>query len=142
MASIGEIFAEARRAKGITLKDVEKSIKIRAKYVAAIEENDFKVIPGQAYVVGFINTYANYLGLDGKDLISQYYQEFQPETQKMIYNLANPDDEPRDFSGVRRKVAIVIIIILLIGAVLIIKGRAGTSEQVNYKHSNQSTQKN
>lgn len=136
MASIGEIFAEARRAKGVTLKDVEKSIKIRTKYVAAIEQNDFNVIPGQAYVVGFINTYANYLGLDSKELVSRYYQEFLPDRQKPAYDLAKPEKDKHGSNSLRRSLAIVIFLILLIGAVLIINGKSRSSGQVNFKKTN------
>lgn len=112
MASIGEILAEARRQKGITPKDVEKSIKIRAKYISALEENDFETIPGQAYVVGFIKTYANYLGLDGANLITRYREEYQPKTQVSPYYL-QPEPGRRRSVGLLRLAAIVGLLVVI-----------------------------
>lgn len=74
--SIGELLAEARRRQGLSLKDAENAVKIRAKHLAALEENEFDAVPGAAYVIGFIKTYANYLGLDSAELIKRYRSEF------------------------------------------------------------------
>ncbi|HEX21396.1 MAG TPA: hypothetical protein ENH19_01935 [Actinobacteria bacterium] len=141
MASIGEIFAEARRAKGVTVQEVEKSIKIRAKYLAAMEENNFNVIPGQAYIIGFIKTYANYLGLDGKDLIARYYQEYQPPGDKSNYDLLNASKEKPKSTNFRRSLAIVIFLILLIGTILIINSKNKSSGQESLRKVKQLEQR-
>lgn len=72
MGQIGESLAKARLKKELSLLDAENDTKIRVKYLAALEAEDFAVIPGRVYVVGFLRTYAKYLGLDDQSLVSLY----------------------------------------------------------------------
>ena len=74
MTSIGESLATARRERQLTVKDVEKAIKIRAKHIDALEKEAFDQISGDAYVQGFIRTYAQWLELDPEPLIQEYKQ--------------------------------------------------------------------
>lgn len=71
-AGIGETLREARLAAGVDLEDVERRIKIRARYLLALEEEDFGALPGEAYVRGFLRSYADFLGLDGAALVATY----------------------------------------------------------------------
>ena len=75
MEKIGEVLAKARLQKNITLQDAENDTKIRVKYLNALEADDFAVIPGRVYVVGFLRTYAKYLGLDDQKLVAIYQAE-------------------------------------------------------------------
>lgn len=75
MGSIGEVLLRAREERGSTMEDVERAIKIRAKYIAAIEAENFDVMPGDAYVAGFIKTYAEFLGIDPTGLLETYHSE-------------------------------------------------------------------
>lgn len=75
MGSIGEVLLRARQERGSSIEDVERAIKIRAKYIAAIEAEDFDVMPGDAYVAGFIKTYAQFLGIDPTGLLETYHSE-------------------------------------------------------------------
>ncbi len=70
--SIGELLANARRERAATVKDVELAIKIRGKHIEAMEHNDFKDIAEEAYVVGFLRTYAQWLGLDPDPIVVEY----------------------------------------------------------------------
>ncbi len=63
MKGIGVILKKEREAKKITLEQVEEATKIRRKYLEAIEEEDFAVLPGEVYVKGFVATYLKYLGI-------------------------------------------------------------------------------
>lgn len=71
---IGEVLSSARKQRGKSIEDVERAIKIRAKYLSALEADAFEVLPGDAYVAGFIKTYADYLGLDSHELVQAYRQ--------------------------------------------------------------------
>ena len=71
-AGIGETLRQARLAAGIDLEDVEQTIRIRIRYLHALETEDWGVLPGDAYARGFLHTYADYLGLDGTALVDQY----------------------------------------------------------------------
>jgi len=60
---IGHSLREARVRHGLDLNRVEADTKIRAKYLQALEEENFELLPAETYVKGFLRTYANYLGL-------------------------------------------------------------------------------
>lgn len=76
LESIGTLLKKCREQKGLTLKDIENITKIRTKYIEAIEQDNFEVIPGEVYVKGFIRSYADSLGLDGNVLV-QHYKELK-----------------------------------------------------------------
>jgi cytoskeletal protein RodZ len=64
--ALGSSLAAERLALGLDLHDVERETRIRARYLAALEEEEFDVLPGDAYAAGFLRTYAGYLGLDAE----------------------------------------------------------------------------
>ncbi len=66
---VGEILRRARMQHGISIADAETHLHIRAQHLMALERSDFDALPGQVYVVGFIRTYAEFLGLDGTRVI-------------------------------------------------------------------------
>jgi len=69
MKTVGEMLRDSRVAHGYTVDDVEQGTKIRAKFVEAIEENDFTKLPSLSYAKGFVKNYSDFLGLDsGKTL--------------------------------------------------------------------------
>ena len=63
MQGIGTILKKERESKKITLEQVEEATKIRRKYLEAIENEKFEVLPGEVYVKGFVATYLKYLGI-------------------------------------------------------------------------------
>lgn len=69
---IGETLREARRAKGLTIAVAEEETKIRAKFLEALENEAFSVLPGRVYAKAFLRTYARYLGLDDAALAQQF----------------------------------------------------------------------
>ncbi len=72
MFEIGNTLREARVRRNLTLQQVEEDIKIRVKYVQAMENEDWDVMPGVTYVKGFLRTYATYLGLDPEVIIGEF----------------------------------------------------------------------
>jgi hypothetical protein len=73
---IGTSLREARERQGLGYPEIELATKIRAKYIRALEEEDFTSIPGDAYIRGFLRTYAEYLGLDGDVYVDEYASRF------------------------------------------------------------------
>jgi Helix-turn-helix domain len=65
---VGRTLQAARRRRRVGLAQVEATTKIRARYLRALENEEWDVLPGEAYARGFIRTYADYLGLDGARL--------------------------------------------------------------------------
>ena len=76
MFEIGNSLREARERQGLGYPEIELATKIRAKYIRALEEEDFTAIPGDAYIRGFLRTYAEYLGLDGDVYVDEYASRF------------------------------------------------------------------
>jgi len=73
---IGNSLREARERQGLGYPEIELATKIRAKYIRALEEEDFDAVHGDAYVRGFLRTYAEYLGLDGDVYVDEYASRF------------------------------------------------------------------
>ena len=69
--ALGSSLASARLALGLELRDVERDTRIRARYLAALEEEEFDALPGEAYAAGFLRTYAGYLGLDADAYVDE-----------------------------------------------------------------------
>ena len=84
MKDIGNFLRERREAKGVSLIEVEKDLKIRKKYLHAIEEGNVDVIPGKAYLIGYLRNYSKYLDIDEEN-INQIIQTYNNlEKQKSV----------------------------------------------------------
>jgi cytoskeletal protein RodZ len=79
MFELGNSLREARSRQGLGYPQVELATKIRAKYVRALEEEQFDVLPAETYVRGFLRTYADFLGLDGQLYVDEYESRFATE---------------------------------------------------------------
>jgi hypothetical protein len=73
---IGNSLREARMRRGVDFAQAELATKVRGKYLRALEEEQFDVLPAQTYVKGFLRTYAEYLGLDGQLYVDEYNSRF------------------------------------------------------------------
>jgi cytoskeleton protein RodZ len=69
---IGEVLKRARTRQKIDIQTVEERTKIRTKYLRALENEEWEVLPGHPYAKGFLRTYAQVLGLDGDALVDEY----------------------------------------------------------------------
>jgi hypothetical protein len=78
MFEIGSSLREARERQELGLAKAERDTRIRAKYLAALEEERFDALPAPAYAKGFLRTYAEYLGLDGQRFVDEYNERFAP----------------------------------------------------------------
>ena len=73
MFEIGASLREARETRGVSLDDVQKALRFRERYLTALEEERWDQLPGgDAYVKGFLRTYAEFLGLNGTLYIDEY----------------------------------------------------------------------
>lgn len=103
MLDIGNTLREARIRRGLTIKDVEEVTKIRSKYLEALEENDYEVLPGSTYVKAFLRTYATFLKLDPDELLDEY--RYRPEWRKDEQGLVRAEvvQRPRSRTAAERK---------------------------------------
>src|SRR6266436_5925464 len=76
MFEIGNSLREARLRRRIEFAQAEQATKIRGKYLRALEEEQFALLPSETYVKGFLRTYADYLGLDGQLYVDEYNSRF------------------------------------------------------------------
>jgi hypothetical protein len=76
MFEIGNSLREARVRQGLEYPQIELATKIRAKYIRALEDEQFAVLPAQTYIKGFLRTYAEYLGLDGQLYVDEFSSRF------------------------------------------------------------------
>ncbi|NKB49677.1 MAG: DUF4115 domain-containing protein [Alphaproteobacteria bacterium] len=72
---VGAFLREARQTTGRSVAEVATSLRIRTKFVQSIEDGRYEDLPGQTYAVGFVRSYADYLGLDTEALITQFKTE-------------------------------------------------------------------
>src|SRR3981081_4464738 len=72
MPEIGAMLREARMRERIDISEIEAQTKIRAKYLRALENEEWNLLPGPTYVKTFLRTYAEALGIDGRLLVEEY----------------------------------------------------------------------
>ncbi|HEY1509144.1 MAG TPA: helix-turn-helix domain-containing protein [Solirubrobacteraceae bacterium] len=77
MADIGTTLREARIRARIDMTEVEARTKIRAKYLRAIENEEWDLLPGPVYVKSFLRTYGDFLGLDSRMLVDEYKRQYE-----------------------------------------------------------------
>jgi hypothetical protein len=73
---IGNSLREARVRQGLEFSEIEQGTKIRGKYLRALEDEQFDLLPAQTYVKGFLRSYAEYLGLDGQLYVDEYNSRY------------------------------------------------------------------
>ena len=89
--AIGERLREARMRQRVDVSEVERVTKIRAKYLRALENEEFDLLPGPTFVKSFLRTYSEYLGLDARALIEEYRDRHEPR--------AVEEEEPAPFAA-------------------------------------------
>jgi cytoskeleton protein RodZ len=116
---IGATLREARNRRKVDLSEVEAATRIRARYLRAIESEDWDVLPGDVYVRSFIRTYASYLGLDGERLADDYRRSVASaptgaDTAVVLRRSAVPR------SPARGRVIAAAVVVALIGLIVVI----------------------
>jgi hypothetical protein len=125
---IGNSLREARLRQGFELPRVEADTKIRAKYLRALEDERFDVLPGDTYVKGFLRTYAEYLGLDGQLYVDEYNSRFAREEEFPVASPAARRARPRRVESNFIVVALAGIVAVTILVVVAWKfGSGGTN---------------
>src|SRR4051794_3796142 len=79
----------------IDIAEVESATKIRAKYLRALENEEFSLLPGNTFVKTFLRTYAEYLGLDSQLLVEEYRVDYEPRGENELQPMVSrPDRRP------------------------------------------------
>jgi cytoskeleton protein RodZ len=91
---IGATLRKARNRRKVGLSEIEDATKIRLRYLRAMENEEWDVLPGGAYTRGFIRTYASFLGLDGERLADEYRRGVENGTAEERAQRAEPVVSP------------------------------------------------
>ena len=109
MFQIGDSLREARTRRGFSPADVHNGIRIRERYLTALEEERWDMLPGDAYTKGFLRTYAEFLGLNGNLYIDEYNARIaHRDEEPLVPEALAPKRGPR--SGVLRTLVAVLVL--------------------------------
>jgi Helix-turn-helix domain len=138
---IGEVLKRTRTRRKLDIHTVEQETKIRTKYLRALENEEWDVLPGPAYAKGFLRTYAQFLGLDGDALVDEYRRTVEAAMhadhafgfgEPLLERRRRPGEEPR------RNWAVGLWALGVLGAaavvLLVILGSGGSNEGKHGHH--------
>src|ERR1700710_490710 len=127
----------------IDIAEVESATKIRAKYLRALENEEFGLLPGNTFVKTFLRTYAEYLGLDPQLLLEEYRASYEPRSEGELqpYSVAarrrqrdqgrRPRRAPSGPPGPGTAVIVLVGVVLVIFAILGLTGGGNNGSSSN-----------
>jgi helix-turn-helix protein len=127
--AIGDTLREARMRQKIDITEIEAKTKIRAKYLRAMENEEFDLLPGSTFAKSFLRTYADALGLDAHRLVEEYRAQYEPRDEGDLPPLAGqagrrPRDRrydrrppPRRGAAIAALAAVAVVVLIVIGVV-------------------------
>ncbi|MBL8669402.1 MAG: DUF4115 domain-containing protein [Alphaproteobacteria bacterium] len=110
--TVGEILRRTREEYGEDLKAVATTLRINWTYLDGLERGDYTRLPGRVYIVGWVRTYAEYLGLDATALLDQFRAEENAPSARQDLNFPEPQSEGR-----APGIGVIIASVLLLGLV-------------------------
>jgi cytoskeletal protein RodZ len=127
MPEIGDQLRETRMRNRIDITEVEAATKIRAKYLRALENEEWDLLPGPTFVKTFLRTYADYLGLDARNLVEEYRSRYErPGPQELTpFGTSLGGRRVRPRRPLVTPVMVVIAGILLLAGALYVLGTWG-----------------
>jgi cytoskeleton protein RodZ len=138
MPPIGETLREARMRQRLDIADVESRTKIRAKYLRALENEEWSLLPGPTFVRTFLRTYAEVVGIDPHLLVEEYRLNHEPREDYDFQPLApRPRETRRDSRrgprrappGPPRPAVVFALAAVAVLAVLFVLGLAGGEDE-------------
>src|SRR3954471_20292929 len=139
MPEIGATLREARMRARIDISEIEAETKIRAKYLRALENEEWGLLPGPAYVRSFLRTYAEALDLDAKLLLEEYKLRHERPSDHDLMPIGAPRRRgggrggrgsgrmgpPREPRRIPVGVVVGVILLLLVAALYLLGKGAG-----------------
>ena len=116
MFEIGPALREARERRQLSYSQVEQDTKIRTRYLRALEDEEFGILPGPTYTKGFLRVYADYLGMEGQLFVDEFnsrHHDPRREPDREIY----PKTRARQKHRARRESSLVMIALAAIVAI-------------------------
>jgi cytoskeleton protein RodZ len=126
---IGNSLREARMRRGADFAHAELATKIRGKYLRALEDEQFELLPAETYVKGFLRTYAEYLGLDGQLYVDEFNSRFvtgEEHEPRVRRSAARPQRRTRNIETSVVLIALAAIAVLTV--IVISAWKTGSSK--------------
>jgi helix-turn-helix protein len=117
---IGSSLRDARTRQGLDFPELEERTKIRPKYLRALEEEHFDILPAPTYVKGFLRSYAEALGLDGQPFVDEYNTRFAVGDEDVIVNTRRVPVRRPDRAGRESRIAVLALLGIAILTALVI----------------------
>lgn len=129
MFEIGNTLREARLRRSLDITDCESATKIRGKYLRALEEEQFELLPGPTFVRGFLRTYADFLDLDGRLVVDEYVVRFDRPREASAFEdvLRRARSRRRSRESRLLIVAAAIVMLASVGVWAFTSGSAATA---------------
>lgn len=131
MAEIGSTLREARMRARIDITEVETATKIRAKYLRALENEEWDLLPGPVYIKSFLRTYGDYLGLDSRMLTDEFKHAYERPSDHDLHPIASlaRDRERRNRpSRIPSWVPVAAVVLLVVGILYAVGLGSGPSK--------------
>jgi len=127
---LGKTLRDARNRRKLDLEQVEASTKIRVRFLRALENEEWDVLPGETYARSFIRTYANLLGLDGARLAEEHRRDVGAVRPGERLPRVEPVPIPRAGRPTRRlrlppRVVAVAVSAVLVGILIVVGVTSG-----------------
>jgi cytoskeletal protein RodZ len=119
VSELGQLLRNARIERKISLDDLQEATKIRKRYLEAIEEGNYKVLPGSFYVRAFIKSYAEMVGLDPNEVLKLYETDMPPAEAEPV---AKPPKRARASSRNADRISSWVSNLVMISFILLILG--------------------
>jgi hypothetical protein len=119
MFEIGSSLREARERRSLSYGQVEADTAIRTRYIRALEDEDFHILPGPTYTKGFLRAYAEYLGLDGQPFVDEFNSRHHDPRSAVEHQpiASRPRSRPQQRRRQRRESNLIMIALAAIVAV-------------------------
>jgi cytoskeleton protein RodZ len=128
MPEIGETLRDARMRAHIDVSEIEAQTKIRAKYLRALENEEWSLLPGPTFVKSFLRTYAQALKLDDKALLEEYRESYEDPSEATPEPIvSSPQRNTAGGRGPSRGYVALLGVILVVIALLIVGLLSGGS---------------
>jgi cytoskeleton protein RodZ len=132
MPDIGSTLREARMRARIDISEVEAQTKIRAKYLRAIENEEWDLLPGPVYAKSFLRTYGDYLGLDSRMLVDEFRRRYEGGAADHDFRpVASRPPRERDRRPYPRRTPSWLPIAIVVVLVVVVLGVVGTLSNTN-----------
>jgi cytoskeletal protein RodZ len=130
MKSIGEHLRTAREEKGYSFDQVVHDTNISREYIHALEEDDFDFFPAEAYLIGFLRNYSEYLGLDPSKMVG-IYRNFKISEEPVPMDLLlgkkkaaavkkETEEQPRERRNIAKWLVPLIVLVLILGGAAVL----------------------